>query len=300
MKELITFAIIFLSLTLSLPAAITQQTLILNKPKEFVIFTMPKTGTHLLIPFLERLTGKEHCNQDIYTDLFPVSDYERLQDMLSNPNVVQVHWWLCPIPKKRMADTMDFLDSQGQYMIFHAPYLPSTENLMIQRKCVVFFIIRDPRDYVVSFYHHLMREPNMLFADASFRSADRDTKLHYIIMGTDWFNSAHTVVNRFLPWKHSPVCCTLRFEKLIGPIGGACTPEEHIAELRKIKNALNINVSDVELLNIFYEIYGTGKTFHRGIVGSWKEYFNGDHKVIFKQLLGDVLIGLGYESDYNW
>ena len=80
---------------------------------------------------------------------------------------------------------------------------------------------------------------------------------------------------------------------------GSCTKEEQIAEL-KIANALNLKVTDKYLLRIFNESFGTGSTFRTGTTGNWKKYFSEEDKTLFKQLLGDVLIELGYEKDYNW
>jgi hypothetical protein len=41
-------------------------------------------------------------------------------------------------------------------------------------------------------------------------------------------------------------------------------------------------------------------TFRSGRVGEWKKYFNKEHKQIFKDICGDLLIHLGYETDRNW
>jgi hypothetical protein len=260
---------------------------------------MPKTGTHILIPFLEKLTGKRLCTRDTFKDIYIVNDYDHMQNLLSDPDAVLVNWCYSPVSQKQMADAMDFMYQHGLYLLFHCPYLPSTERLMLRRNCVVFFVVRDPRDYVVSLYYHV-KAPNMLFNEEWFHASDMETQLTYIINGTNWFNSTHTVVHNFIPWRHSPACCALRFEKLIGPSGGACTFEEHLAELRKITDALHLTISDGELLDTFNEIYGTGATFRRGVVGTWREYFKDYHKEMFKAMLGDVLIGLGYERDYNW
>lgn len=38
----------------------------------------------------------------------------------------------------------------------------------------------------------------------------------------------------------------------------------------------------------------------KGVVGDWCRYFTEEHKVLFKQLAGDMLIRLGYEEDNAW
>ena len=41
-------------------------------------------------------------------------------------------------------------------------------------------------------------------------------------------------------------------------------------------------------------------TFRSGKTGGWKEHFTGEHKKLFKDVAGDLLVRLGYERDNNW
>ena len=41
-------------------------------------------------------------------------------------------------------------------------------------------------------------------------------------------------------------------------------------------------------------------TFRSGKTGEWKKYFNDEHKNLFKDVAGDLLVQLGYEKDDNW
>ena len=41
-------------------------------------------------------------------------------------------------------------------------------------------------------------------------------------------------------------------------------------------------------------------TFRSGKTGGWKQYFTDEHKKIFKDVAGDVLIRLGYEKNNDW
>jgi len=79
-----------------------------------------------------------------------------------------------------------------------------------------------------------------------------------------------------------------------------------------ILNFLDIPTDDTVIDNMLYKSsfqYITGrnagdenqKSFYRkGISGDWKSYFTEDHKKIFKDIAGDLLIKLGYEKDYHW
>jgi hypothetical protein len=41
-------------------------------------------------------------------------------------------------------------------------------------------------------------------------------------------------------------------------------------------------------------------TFRSGKTGGWKEYFTEEHKSLFKDMAGDLLIKLGYEDNNDW
>jgi hypothetical protein len=41
-------------------------------------------------------------------------------------------------------------------------------------------------------------------------------------------------------------------------------------------------------------------TFRSGKAGGWRSQFNPQHKMIFKEISGDLLIRLGYEKDNDW
>jgi hypothetical protein len=41
-------------------------------------------------------------------------------------------------------------------------------------------------------------------------------------------------------------------------------------------------------------------TFRSGKTGEWRKYFTEEHKKIFKDVAGDLLIRLGYEQSNDW
>jgi hypothetical protein len=42
------------------------------------------------------------------------------------------------------------------------------------------------------------------------------------------------------------------------------------------------------------------QTFRVGKTGGWKEYFTDEHKALFKDVAGDLVVRLGYEIDNDW
>jgi hypothetical protein len=41
-------------------------------------------------------------------------------------------------------------------------------------------------------------------------------------------------------------------------------------------------------------------TFRSGKTGEWRKYFTDEHKRLFKDIAGDLLIRLGYEKEIDW
>jgi len=278
-----------------------------EEAEEFVLFTMPKTGTHLMRPILEYLTDKSSISywaRDVRCRKAYLYDKSKMKQLSSSPNAVQAYWLHQPISNNSFISILDALQNNNDFLVTHAPYSPQMENIFKQRNCAVFFLIRDPRDWVISVIRHpavsgvdIYGEP---IKDRHFLSLDLNQKIQYILNGTDTYYSAAEVYQHFLSWKNSPLCCSLRFEALLGPNGGGASKQEQMVELRKIASALHTDVSDEVLLDAFAESFGEGNTFSQGKVGVWKKYFTEEHKALFKKLLGDILIELGYEKDYNW
>ena len=44
----------------------------------------------------------------------------------------------------------------------------------------------------------------------------------------------------------------------------------------------------------------TNSHYRNGKRGDWKNHFTEKHKTVFKEKYGDLLIKLGYETDYDW
>lgn len=276
-------------------------------PEEIVLFTMPKTGTHLVRPLLEHLTNKtsvSYWSADVDCPKSYLYDKNMTNLFLLLPKVVQAYWLHQPIPSSSFASVLDSLNPTENFFVTHAPFSPEMEKIIKERNSKVFFLIRDPRDWIISVIKHPPKSGVDIYGgpigDEEFLSLALNDKIHHVIEGTTWYYSAGEVYDKFLPWMHSSVCCTLRFEALLGPRGGNYSKKEQIAELRKIANALHLNVSDEMLLEAFDASFGKGIIFSKGKAGTWKDYFNEEHKDHFKEMLGDILIELGYEKDYNW
>lgn len=275
--------------------------------QEIVLFTMPKTGTHLLRPLLEHLTDKRSVSiwsNEIDCPKSYLYDKNLTNLLLQLPHAVQTYWLHQPIPSSCFVSVLDNLQDTDDFLVTHAPYSEQMETVLNERNSVVFFLIRDPRDWIISVIKHPPISGVDIYGgpigDKEFLSLDMNQKIQHVIEGTPRYYSAAEVFDKFLPWMQSPNCCTLRFEALLGPRGGSYSEKEQLVELRKIATALHLDVSDKELLEAFDASYGKGVIFSKGKAGTWKDHFTEEHKELFKDIFGDTLIQLGYEKDFNW
>ncbi len=258
---------------------------------DFVLFTQPKTGTHLLIPILEELTHKR-----IYWAPEFTNQFNRDTDTLWNPTDLN-HFPFSvnktPWSHLTMEQVWKETNKQKAFLHLHAPYSLAMETYLAQKKCINFFVKRDPRDQVVSLLNHY-KYISSDHPQLNELSSDDEKLLHLI---------QHELRKNFISfqgWLQSSQCCVLDFHRLMGSHGGGATEREALLELKKITQTLSIQITDAHLLVLYKKHFGKGWNFFRGKVGSWRDYFKQEHKAAAKQAIGDLLIELGYESNDQW
>jgi hypothetical protein len=108
------------------------------------------------------------------------------------------------------------------------------------------------------------------------------------------------IAGRFAPylgWLGQPSVMKIHFEDLI---------HERTGTLNRIIDhflaRVPLTISREAILDSLESSINPSKspTFRSGKTGEWKKYFTDEHKKIFKDVAGDLLIRLGYEKDHNW
>jgi hypothetical protein len=187
----------------------------------------------------------------------------------------------------------------------HVPYQEHEDGLP-QSLCVhAFFVIRDPRDVIVSLVHHVRKiRSNYLHWDYARLPSDK-ARLMAAIRGLanhDGSPKSQGIVEKLevtLGWTEAKAVLTLRFEDLISERGGG-SAENQSAAIRRIGSHLGWDIDKAEALLIGNEAFGKGRTFRRGMIGGWREVFDDELKETFKRAAGEYLIRLEYEKDCDW
>jgi hypothetical protein len=258
--------------------------------KPFFVQTIPKSGSHLLIKLLTMLTSKPAILLQHAVDLN--NDYLFYPDFYIEPEVLEQHFlhW----------------EQMNRFPLAHFNY---SEFLQVFRfnhpEYVVLINIRDLRDVFVS----LVDYKGALIEEA-IGSNSNDEKLMYVIEGVEKEYIEHMFnlelhILRALEWLDDPNIILIKFEDLVGPEGNGSI-QKRKDTIIQVAKALSIPLSKDRLDYLSDNLWGIEKgfkipiTFFQGKIGRWKECFNEEHKKLFKEKYGDILIRLGYEQDYNW
>lgn len=246
--------------------------------------SFPKSGTHLLdqillgfanvAPYAERL-------HSFYAEYDGESGAKRTPE--------QALRWLDSLRPRDVASA-------------HLFARPETVSRVASPNFIPYFIFRDPRDVVVSHVFYVTDMEARHVHHAYYQSLpDFNSRLKVSILGRpDMDVEFPNIADRFAPymgWLDQPEVLTIHFEDLI---------QDRAQALNRILDHFLVRVppqTSRQLILDFLEssINPTrSPTFRSGKTGEWKKYFTDEHKKIFKEVAGDLLIRLGYEPNNDW
>lgn len=207
--------------------------------------------------------------------------------------------------KRSLAETLAWLDSLRPCDVASAHLFARPEALarVTTSAFVPYFIFRDPRDVAVSHVFYVTdMEPTHVHHAYYTSLPDFNARLRTSILGRpDTDVEFPDIAARFAPylgWLEQPSVMTIHFEDLVEDrqktlgrivdhllqrIGALPTPPGLI--LASLEASINPKKSP---------------TFRSGKTGQWKKHFTPEHKEIFKEVAGHLLIRLGYERNNDW
>jgi sulfotransferase 6B1 len=245
-----------------------------HRQRPFVVVTPPKAGTHLLTKAVEKLTGKK-CRSIFSTYVLSHEDWkDQLAQAEEDNCFIQIH----ALPKAQQIQSLKRLH------------------------CRVIFLIRDPRDQAVSLLHFI-EERNWSLGPLSldmepYMSLSLEDKLHEIITGDlTGFSGVSKIFSRYLPWSYQgkDFVLTLRYEDLVGSKGGGSDIKQQEA-MKKLAQFVKLNLTDQQIAAYARTIYGKPgeKTFRKGQIGDWQNYFKFKHNYEMNRLFGEKMKEVGY------
>ena len=248
--------------------------------------SFPKSGTHLLTQVLEGFT---RIGPAVVSGLPAVVTYEgdtgrarQLEEILS--------------------DLRRFLPGDVAYGHLHAQ--PEIVSFLCQQGMAAFFILRDPRDVVVSHVHYITKmAPHHIHHRYYAQELKTfDERLTASILGIPSekipFPNIRQRFEPYLGWLNQPEVLTLQYEEFI--------LRQEITLVKVLNHALErgfpLSLEYPMALKALAESIAPQRspTFRSGKIGGWRQAFKEEHIRLFKETTGDLLLQMGYEIDEKW
>jgi sulfotransferase family protein len=252
--------------------------------------SFPKSGTHLLDQILLGFSKVAPYAKRLHSFY---AEYEGESGIKRLPG--QALHWLDSLRPRDVASAHLFARREAVARVCSPKFIP-------------FFIYRDPRDVVVSHVFYVTEMEARYVHHAYYQSLpDFDARLKVSILGRPDANIEFlNIADRFAPylgWLHHPEVLTIHFEDLITDRAATLA---HILDHFLARVPLQISSPKGTTRQLILDSLESfinpsrSPTFRSGKTGEWKKYFRDEHKTIFKEVAGELLVKLGYEKDNGW
>ena len=254
--------------------------------------SFPKSGTHLLT---QVLVG--------FTRIGPAVDSGFPAIVTYQGNTGRAR------PEQEILDDFNRL-LPGDITYGHVHAFPQVVEYVSRGKFAPYFILRDPRDVVVSHVHYVTemesRHIHHAYYNKELHNFDERlaTSITGIPVGDPANRSGHPlsdIYHRFKPylgWLDKPEVLVLRFEEFIA------NGEKTLGRVydHAITRGFKANCERETGIRILGEGINpqASPTFRSGKAGGWQAAFTDEHKRLFKEVSGDLLIRLGYVENADW
>jgi hypothetical protein len=269
----------------------------------FFANSFPKSGTHLLIQVIQGFT---RIGPAIDSGLPAIVTFEG--DTGRQRKETEI-----------LRDFHRLLPGDIGYGHVHA--LPGVVEYMCRGGVAAYFILRDPRDVAISHVYYLTEmEPRHIhhrYFQEVLKTFDErlmatiegvggdEIEFRSDILGTgkgEWKRiNLPSIRERFEPfmgWLEHPEVLTMRYEDLNDQREAALEQILDHAILRGFQPNINRQAA-IRMLDASIRPQRS-PTFRSGKSGGWRSAFSEEHKGLFKEITGDLLIRLGYEKNDHW
>jgi hypothetical protein len=232
--------------------------------------SIPKSGTHLL----ERAL----C-------LHPAL-YRKLVPTVSGQNIGK--WGGLPGLVERIRP--------GQVVVSHLRHSDEDERTLAEAGLGGLFMVRNPRDLVVSQIHYVTKRTDHRLHDLFTALPDARARLRTAITGdpTAGLPSIAERLSYFQGWLTSGLF-VVRFEDLVGASGGGDADRQRDL-LRAVFEHLGVDAGAPRVEAVAQRLFSADSpTFRSGQVGSSRDFFDDELEDLFRRTIGDHAVPYGYD-----
>ncbi len=193
---------------------------------------------------------------------------------------------------------------EGCFVNAHCIYTPALARLFCGQGMRTVCLLRDPRDLAVSQMHYLRdNPPKKHFAHEAFMALPSDHERLLVCirggeLGGGRLQSLDQRYRQFLGWERDEGAVVVKFEDLVGPRGGGSAEAQRRA-VERVAAHLGISVDERAMRMVEENLFGMGRTFRKGRIGGWREEFSPEHERAAEEVVGPLLVELGYEAGPN-
>lgn len=283
-----------------------------TKKNKIVCLCVPKSGTFLLTKCLSLLGDPTLAtNYTVWNVTHRAKIVRELNKQLP-PRHFKGDFHIPTVGQAQSKFSSILLRSKMRVFGWHTPYTKEYDAFLDTHVQAKFLMLRDPRAMLVSFAHMVSKgfekgqvapvEP-ILFDLIDGRQQNYipwavEVQETYPVL---WEVGIVEYYKQFLPFIHTKKCLVVKFEDLVGPLGGGLEGVQ-LANIQQIAAHVGIKVDARQSKLIAEGLFGNSGTFREGKIDGWKKYFTPALKEAFKKTPGanQLLIDLGYEKDALW
>lgn len=199
----------------------------------------------------------------------------------------------------RMGDLADLVPGMrpGELLVTHLSYNPERDSILGQDGVAGLFLIRDPRDIVISQAHYVVKNDRHPHHDTLRQVDDFQQRLRTVIVGDPdrGMPSLRSRLAAYADWLSSSAL-VVRYEDLIGAAGGG-TDRAQLESLEQVFSYVGLEIGRPELKSLAGRIFSDASpTFRRGRIYQWREQFDEETVSIFDDTVGEFAEVYGYGS----
>ena len=248
-----------------------------------VVDSFPKSGTHLLAQIAAALPGS--VDYGTFIAMMPSIRFRVRTDAAIMRRLRLI------VP--------------GEIVRSHLWYRQSVSEQLEMINALHLFTYRDLRDVVVSEAFYLSEMAPWHAMSSHFRACKTlDERVLLSITGVAGDERYPDIARRWADysgWLSDPYAIALRFEDLVTEGFGDAVWRIGSCYHERKGSRLDAGARDNLVAGARGAVNPTrSHTYRRGVVGGWRDVFSGEHKAAMKEIAGELLLELGYETGMDW
>lgn len=264
---------------------------------KLIVNSLPKSGTHLLVKMVTNL-GFQFSGTNFSTStLYGRNEWPKflLRGVIAGQAGVNVGLDIPAVARRSWVVAALAKLGEKQFCGGHLPYSDCMSALLQQAGIKPLHILRDPRDVLVSWAHYVPKT-TWHYGQPGLEGLNLEQCIRKILYGYQsgdfWIESYSQILKRSMGWSKSHNVLVIRFEDLVGSLGGGDDLAQKIA-IEKI--AMFSGCDGVDSSKLAETLFGGTKVFRKGQIGSWREELSSELADEINKVLTLDISEMGYQ-----